>query len=266
MKKILTLCFAVMLMAGFITGCLDDNGSTSLEDQINGWLGKGPAPVSLGTAINYVVLAKTGISNVPPSVITGDIAVSPNNAASLTGFSLAADASNIFSTSVSSQVIGKIYAADYAAPTPANLTLAVSNMEAAYTDAAGRSTPNFTELSGGNIGGSTLAPGLYKWATGISINSDLTLEGGSNDVWIFQVAQGITVANGVRIKLSGGAQAKNIFWQAAGSVAIGTTAHFEGVILAQTTIVLNTGSTMNGRLLAQSAVTLNSATVTESAR
>ena len=263
MKKIFTVCFVVMLMAGFITGCIDDNSSTTAEEQ-NSWSGKGPAPVSLGMANNYVILAKTGISNVPPSIITGDIAVSPNSAASVTGFSLAADVSNTFS--ISSQVIGKIYASDYAAPTSNNLTLAVNNMETAYTDAAGRLTPNFTELSGGNIGGFTLAPGLYKWSTGISINSDLTLDGGANDMWIFQVAQGITLANGVRIKLTGGAQAKNIFWQAAGVVAIGTTAHFEGVILAKTTIILNTGSTMTGRLMAQSDVILKSATVVESAR
>jgi hypothetical protein len=260
MKKIFALCLVLMFMAGLITGCINDSSSTSSEEQP----GKGPAPVSLGTAKNYVVLAKTGISNVPPSVITGDLAVSPYGATSMTGFSLSTDVSYTFSTS--SQVIGRIYAADYAAPTQANLTLAVNNMETAYIDAAGRSAPNFTELGGGNIGGNTLVPGLYKWSTAVSINSDLTLDGGLNDVWIFQVAQGITLANGMRIKLSGGAQAKNIFWQAAGVVSIGTTAHFEGVLLAQTTIILNTGSTMNGRLLAQSDVILKSATVVESAR
>jgi hypothetical protein len=224
---------------------------------------RGPAPVSLGMAGNYVILVKTGVSNVPTSAITGDIGVSPAAATFATGFALTADATNLFSRS--SQVTGKVYASNYAVPTPGNLTTAVSDMGAAYTDAAGRSIPDFTELGAGDISGMTLAPGLYKWGTGVAINTDVTLNGGANDVWIFQVAQDVTEANGARIILAGGAQPQNIFWQVAGGtgVAIGTTAHFEGVILAQKGITLNTGATINGRLLAQSAVTLDSNIVSE---
>ena len=223
----------------------------------------GPAPVTLGTAGNFAVLAKSGISTVPTSVVTGDIGVSPITATALTGFALTLDSTGTFSTST--QVVGKAYAADYTSPTPTNLTTAVGNMEAAYADAAGRTTPDFTELGSGNISGLVLVPGLYKWGTGVSISTDVTLNGGPNDVWIFQIAGGITQASGIRVLLAGGALAKNIFWQSAGVVALNTTAHLEGIVLSQTGITLATGATVNGRLLAQTAVTLDASTVTQPA-
>lgn len=214
--------------------------------------------VNLGMAGDFVILAKTGISSVPNSVITGNIGVSPIDSTGLTGFSLTADATNQFSTST--QITGKAYAANYTSPTPSNLTTAVSNMETAYTDAAGRAV-NFTELYSGDISGKTLTAGVYKWGTGVLINSDVTLNGGANDVWIFQIGEGITQANATKIILTGGAQAKNIFWQTAETVSIGTGAHFEGIILSQTNITLGTNASINGRLLAQTAVTLDASTV-----
>jgi len=220
------------------------------------------APVNLGAAGNYVILAQSGISTVPTSAITGDIAVSPAAATFITGFGLTADASNVFSTSP--QVTGQVFAADYAVPTPSNLTTAVSDMGTAYTDAAGRA-PGVTELNAGEIGGLTLVPGVYKWSSGLSISLDVTLSGGATDVWIFQIAGGLTVASGKSVILSGGALPKNIFWQVADVVALDTTAHFEGVVLAQTAITLATGATVNGRLLAQTAVTLDQSTVVQPA-
>jgi Ice-binding-like len=220
------------------------------------------APVDLGTSGNYVILAKSGISTVPPSAVTGDLGVSPIDSTAITGFSLILDGTDQFSTS--SQVIGKIYAADYASPTPANLTTAVSDMQTAYTDAAGRTLPDHTELGSGNIGGMTLAPGLYKWGTDVTIPTDVTLSGGANDVWIFQIAGNLTIAGATSVNLSGGAEAGNIFWQVAGGVGVdlGTTSHFEGIILSQAGINLQTGASINGRLLAQTAVTLDANTVT----
>ena len=215
-------------------------------------------PVNLGMAGDYAILAKTGISSVPASKITGDIGVSPNKAVGITGFDLIADSTNVFSTST--QVDGKVYASDYTAPTESNLTTAVSNMETAYTDAAGRAA-GYTELHSGDISGKTLVPGVYKWGTEVLINSDVTLDGGPNDVWIFQIAKGITQASNTKIILKGGAKAENIFWQAANTVSIGTGAHFEGTILSMTNIALNTNASINGRLLAQTAVTLNQSTV-----
>jgi hypothetical protein len=225
---------------------------------------RGPAVVGLGTAGNFAVLAKTAISTVPSSSITGDIAVSPAAATYLTGFSLVADATNVFSTSP--QIVGKAYAANYAVPSPSNLTTAVSNMESAYSDAAGRSTPDFLELGTGNIGGKTLVPGLYKWTSTVTVPADVVLSGGANDVWIFQTTGDLTVSAGKRITLSGGAQAKNIFWQVAGKATFGATSHFEGIVLSKTAITLQTGATMNGRALAQTEVALQQATLTQPAR
>ena len=218
------------------------------------------APVNLGTSGNFVILAKSGISTVPTSAITGDIGVSPIHSTAITGFSLNLTAGSAFATSP--QVTGKVYAPDYAAPTSANLTTAVGDMQTAYTDAAGRTIPDFTELGAGQIGGLTLVPGLYKWGTDVLISSDVTLSGGPNDVWIFQIAGKITQASGTKIFLAGGAMAKNVFWQAFGDIALGTTSHFEGIIIAQTSISLATGASINGRLLAQTAVTLESNSVT----
>ena len=216
----------------------------------------GPAPVNLGSATSFVVLTKTGITNVPTSDITGDLGTSPIASTAITGFSLIADSTNTFSRS--SQVTGKIYAANYASPTPGDLTVAIGNMQTAYTDAAGRSLPDFTELYAGNLSGRTLVPGLYKWSSGVLITTDVTLAGPSDAVWIFQIAGNLTMGSGAKMLLSGGAQAKNIFWQVGGGVGveIGTTAHVEGTILAAKAIHFRTGASLNGRALAQTAVTL----------
>jgi hypothetical protein len=166
------------------------------------------------------------------------------------------DPSNAFSTST--LVGGRVFAADYAARTHDFLTRTVFDMETAYTDAAGRTLPDFTELGAGNIGGMTLAPGLYKWGTGVSIPANgVTLSGGATDVWIFQIAQDLSVGSAAVVTLSGGAQASRVFWQVAGQATLGTTCAFKGVILCQTQVVLNTGATLNGRALAQTAVTLD---------
>jgi len=221
--------------------------------------GVSTSPVNLGTAGNYAILAQTQISTVPPSAITGNIAVSPAAATFITGFSLTLDGTGTFSTSP--QITGRAYAADYTSPTPSNLTTAIGDMGIAFTDAAGR-PPDVTELGAGNIGGMTLAPGVYRWGTGLLIPADVQLNGGANDVWIFEIAQDLTVANGVNVSLAGGALPRNVFWQVSGLIQLGTTVHMEGIMLSQTAITLGTGATVNGRLLAQSAVSLDSSTVT----
>jgi hypothetical protein len=219
-------------------------------------------PVGLGASGNYAILAKSGISTVPTSAVSGNMGVSPIDSTAITGFSLLLDSTTQFSTSP--QVVGKIYASDYSGPTSANLTTAVSDMETAFADAAGRTLPNHTELGSGNIGGLTLSPGLYKWGTGVTIPTDVTLTGGSNEVWVFQIAGDLTIANGQKVVLSGGAQARNIFWQVSGGSGadFGTSSHFEGILLTSKAINLRTGTSVNGRLLAQTAVTLDSASVT----
>jgi hypothetical protein len=218
------------------------------------------SPLSLGASGTYAILAKSGVSTVPTSAVTGNIGISPAAATAITGFSLTADATNVFSTSP--QVTGKVYASDFTLPTPANLTTAVADMQLAFTDAAGRA-PGVTELGAGNVGGMTLAPGVYKWGTGLLIPSDVTLTGGATAVWIFQVAQDLTIDSGAKILLAGGAMAKNVFWQVAGMVDVGTTAHVEGVVLSQTAITLRTGASVNGRLLAQTAVNIDGSVVVQ---
>jgi len=221
----------------------------------------GPTPVDLRTAGSFAILTETGITTTGTTTVVGDMGVSPITATAMTGFGLIADSTNTFSTS--SLVTEKIYAADYAPPTPTKMTTAISDMETAFTDAAGRKSPNFTELGGGDISGRTLLPGLYKWGTGVLItNAGITLAGGPNDVWIFQIAGDLIVNNAAKFNLVGGAQAKNIFWQVSGKATLGTTADVKGIILSQTLISMNTGATLSGRALAQTAVTLIANTIT----
>jgi hypothetical protein len=222
-------------------------------------------PIDLGSAGNFAILAKSGISTTTGTHVTGDMGVSPIGSTAITGFSLIIDSSGTFSTSA--QVTGKIYASDYSTPTPSTLSTAVGDMQTAYNDAAGRTLPDYTELGAGDISGMTLAPGLYKWGTDVSIYTDVTLAGGPEDVWIFQIAGNLTMASAKSVILSGGAQAANIFWQVAGGTGavIGTTAHIEGIILTQAAISMQTGASMNSRLYAQTAVTLESNAVTEPA-
>jgi hypothetical protein len=209
--------------------------------------------VDLGTAGNYVLLSKAGISTTGTTKVTGSIAVSPIAASAITGFGLVLDKSRTFSTST--LVTGRVYAANYAAPTPSVLTTAVEDMQTAYTNAAGRAA-DVTGLGAGNIGGLTLAPGVYKWGTGVTIPTNVTLSGGKNDVWIFQIAGTLSISSAKQVILEGGAQAKNVFWQVAGATTLGTNSTFNGTILDKTNIALRTGAVLNGRALAQTAITL----------
>jgi len=211
------------------------------------------AVVDLGASGNYVILAKTAITNVPTSAITGDMGISPAAASYITGFAIV----KATGYATSAQVTGKIYAADMAAPTGINLTTAVNNMLTAYTDAAGRPFPDFSELGTGNIGGKTLAPGLYKWTNSVTMPSNVTIAGSATDVWIFQIAGNLNMSTSVLITLTGGALAKNIFWQVAGTVTLGASSHFEGIILSKTAITFQTGASINGRALAQTLVALD---------
>jgi Ice-binding-like len=259
-KRLLLPAIAALLVV-LTGGCKKDlttnepNGMSSSHpsNTSSATLGTLQAGVNLGLAGNFAILTKSGITNVPNSVITGDIGTSPITGAAITGVTCP-------------QVIGAIYTVNDAGPSckvinPSMLTTAVLDMQAAYTDAAGRTNPNSTELGAGNIGGRTFTPGLYKWSSTVIIPTDVTISGGPDDVWIFQIAQTLNMASGVKITLSGGAQAKNIYWAIAGATTFGTTSHFEGIILAATNIAMQTGATMNGKLLAQTAVTLQMNTI-----
>jgi hypothetical protein len=225
-------------------------------------------PVLLGTAGDYTILTKSGISTVPDSVITGDVGVSPIAATAITGFSLTMDAGGEYWTST--QVVGKAFAANNAAPIPAHLTTAVSNMETAYTDAAGRPfAADRLNLGLGILGGegpggdidSPLTPGVYTFRTDVNITNDIWFEGDDTDVFIIQMTGNLEQVGGTRVHLKGGALAKNIFWQAAGHVIVGLGAHLEGILLVKTDVLFETGSSLTGRVLAQTACVLQSTTI-----
>jgi Ice-binding-like len=260
MNLIKALPITALLLVGLIGGCKkDEDPNLSAGISPAGKSAQKPVVVALkvvnlGVAGNFAILSKSGITDVYKSTITGDIGSSP-----ITGAAILVTCT---------EVAGTIYSVNAAGPlpcrvtNPSRLTTAVGDMQTAYTDAAGRTKPDFVNLGAGNIGGKTLTPGLYKWTTSVVIPTNVTISGSSTDVWIFQVAGTLKMSSAMKITLSGGALAKNIFWQVAGAVTLGTTSHFEGIILGQTGINLQTGASINGRTLAQTAVTLQKSTVT----
>jgi len=233
------------------------------------------APVDLKTAEDFAILAKSGISTVPASVITGDIGVSPIAASFMTGFSEIMDQdSKTFSTA--SQITGKAYAADYVSPTPSKMTTAISDMETAYTDVAGRSVVDAAkqDVGAGLISGETFTAGVYNWGSDVMFSSDIYIKGCSDDIFIFQATGNVVAGSGTQVTLVPGGsrhgcdkpKASNIFWQVAGSVDAGTTSHLEGVFLAKTKAVFKTKSSLNGRILTQTACTLDQTTVVQPAK
>jgi len=216
--------------------------------------------IELGTASNFVILARQGISTTGTTMIHGDVGLSPGVEKALVGFSTVIDSTNRHSKSVF--VDGKICTADYAAPTPAGLSQAVLDMEAAYKAAVARDSVDSTDLGSGNVDGLTLKAGLYTWGTDLKVANGVTLDGGPDAIWVFKVAKGLNVGNGAVISLTGGAQAKNVFWQVEGKASLGTKSDFKGIVICKGDIELAKGSIFNGRLLSQGSVKLDAATVT----
>jgi hypothetical protein len=216
------------------------------------------SPVNLGTAGNFIILSETGITDVPPSSIVGNIGTSP-----ITGAAIHVSCA---------EVTGTISSVDAAGPAPCSLVVpgtlatAINDMTTAYTNAAGVTTPDFINLGAGNITGLTLLPGLYKWGTDVLVSAPgVTLSGGPSAVWIFQIAGDLNLANGAQVTLAGGAQASNIFWQVGASnfgATLGTTSVMYGNILSAKQVIMKTGASLNGRALAQTQVTLESNSVT----
>ncbi|MFA6783294.1 MAG: ice-binding family protein [Sphaerochaeta sp.] len=246
----------------------DYAGATMLEDKVwtfttasNVLAGIGPALINLRTASDFAILAKSGITTTGETSITGDIGVSPQSLVDMTGFSETLSLDGTSATSI--YVTGKIYASDMQAPTPSKLTAAISDVEAAYVEAAGRADYAVVSgTAGGIIGGLTFVPGIYKWDSVVTMATDITLQGGVNDVWIFQISGDLTVSSGAKVVLVDGAQAKNIFWQVAEIVTLGSGAHFEGIVMSMTQIIMDTGATVHGKLMAQTQVILGAAAVT----
>jgi hypothetical protein len=249
------LSFAPACLPTVIESADDSTGTDGSDSESNP--GEG---VELGAAGEFAILAMREISTKTPSVITGDVGLSPASAMYVTGFSMMMHETSEFATSP--EVHGSIYCADHAPPTPSELSTAVEDMQLAFDDAAGRPAET-TDLGAGNIGGLTLAPGVYRWGTDVSIPTDVMLEGSATDVWIFQIAQDLSMGTDAKVVLSGGATAENVYWQVGGLVDIGTMAHCVGIVLTKTSATLRSGASIDGRLLAQTAVALESSTVVE---
>lgn len=249
-----SLCFGALLLVASLSGCGGDGDGSSSA-----------GPVNLGSAANYAVLAKTGVASVPPSVVTGNVGLSPAARDFLTGWSETADVTDTYATSAQVTPPAKLYAANYVGgTTTSDLGIAVLNMGTAYTDAAGRTATSAatTNIGAGTLTSLTLAPGVYEWGSAVNIPTDLTLNGSSTDVWIFKIAGTLTMAAAKNVILSGGALPQNVFWQVADVVTIGANTHFAGIILGQTAITFGNLSSINGRLLAQTAINLDATTVT----
>jgi hypothetical protein len=247
-----------MMVSNRIFGVVLVSLLVSLGTLIPG-IGFAASSIDFGGAENFTLLAKSGISATGTVAISGDVGVSPSGASSFVGFLPILDASNEFASSA--LVGGKLYAADYTTPT--KITKATIDMETAYNDASSRSFPAATGRANGEIGGLTFTPGLYKWNTAINILSDITLSGGAEDVWIFQIGENLNVASQVKIFLTDGALSKNIFWQVSGQTTLGADSVFNGNILSKTSIVFNTGAVLNGRAFSQAAILLNSNVITK---
>jgi hypothetical protein len=251
-----------------VRGAQRELGQGALQTET---LPPGEPAVILGLAGEYAILSKSGISTVPQSVVAGNIAVSPIAATAMTGFSLTLDSTAQFSTSV--QVIGQAHAASFGGAVATRLTTAVSNMEAAYTDAAGRLNPTAARINpeGGVLGvvagteASPLTPGVYTFDGNVLLSNDIYFEGTdtATDIFIIQMAGNLLQNPNLRVHLKKGALAKNIFWQVAGNVKVMAGSHMEGILLVKTDVLFMTGSSLNGRVLAQTAVNLQVATITE---
>jgi cell division septation protein DedD len=198
--------------------------------------------VELGTATPFAVLAGTTVTNTGPSIISGDLGVSPGSA--VTGFP------------PGTVINGAIHAADAVA------LLAQTDLTTAYNDAAGR-TP--VTVVSADLGGQTLFPGVYQAASSMGLTGTVTLDaqGDPNAVFIFQAGSTLTTASASTVSLINGAQACHVFWQVGSSATLGTGTTFVGSILALTSVSVTTGSTVAGRVLARNgAVTLDTNTIT----
>ena len=253
------------LLATMLAGCGSGGGGTSLDGTHQGpgatptaaglgtgvgGLGRGPAPLDLGMAANFSILSVNALTNQPSSVVTGDVGLTKVSGSQI-GLSC-------------TEVAGTIYSRDRNGPRCritdlARLIQGETDADNAFLDAGGRA-PDYRELGAGNMSSYNLGPATYHWTTGVQISANITLTGGPSDVWIFQIAQGLTIDPGVQIVLKGGALPQNIFWAPTFNVAIGAGSQFKGVLLPAAAIVVGNGATINGKLLA-AEVHLNQNTV-----
>jgi hypothetical protein len=229
--------------------------------------------VDLGTAGNYAILTKAGITTTLVTDITGDIAVSPIGGTAMTGFVTTTTGAAF---EESPFVTGSMFASNYAVPTPSTLTVAVLNMQTAYTDAASRPNADGARinLGAGSLGGvlpggpdAPLTTGVYTFGTDVLLKGDIHFQGGRDDVFIIQTSGSVVQSGGYKVILdttaAGTPQAENIFWQVAGLVKVEASAHMKGILLVATAVNFITSASLEGRVLAQTACTLQGNKITE---
>jgi len=263
-----------LLLTAFVAGCGggDDSGGSAPGPSAAGAVCTGTAAdcVALGTdGGTFVILSTAGITNTGShtTAITGNIGTSPITAAAM---------NDVFCSEITGTMYGvnAAYVGDgvdvtcFAGGPPPNANKdlvdnAVLDATAAFgfADAKVPGVGNTDLGAAGDITGLNLAPGVYNWTTGVGITGNVTLTGTASDVWVLQIAGGLTAGNGSTVTLVG-ALPQNVFWRTAGVAALGTTAAFKGVILSDSSITLATGATVDGRLYAASGVTLDANTVT----
>jgi hypothetical protein len=220
-----------------------------------------PVDVFLGTADNYRILTKAGISS-DDSDITGNIGVSPIAATAMTGFGLQLDPAGQFSTTP--QISGHAHAASYGGVIATVLTTAVSDMEIAYTNIAGRARGVGPRLNlgagllGGVFGGpnDALTSGVYTFDTSVTISGDIHFSGGANSIFIIQIAGDLLLKKNVEVTMDTDVRAENIFWQVAGQADVKAGAKMKGILLVKTAVTFEAGSTLSGRVLTQTRCNL----------
>jgi len=255
--------FTALVLAGLLAGCGGDDG--------NGVLPVPPTPpgsaagavctagadcVDLLTAGEFAILAQTAISNTPTSAITGDVGLPAG--ASITGLGCT-------EVSVGRVIDGDAGFTDAACLTTdgTRITQAVADSIIAFGDANTRAVDfpgNGVSITTADCAGAV--PGVYGFPGATEITQNCTLTGTATDVWIFQITGTFSQTAGTTVTLAGGALPQNVFWQTDANVVLGAGAHLEGIVLAATTIVPDTGASVNGRLIAGTAVTLDGNTVT----
>ena len=238
-------------IAGGVNGVKDLAGNALVNDKVwtfttNAQLAQ--APVNLGSAAAFAVMATTAISSIDPTVINGDVGLDPGTSQGIPA----------------GDVNGSIHVGDQA------IVDAQADLLSAYNDAVSRSLTSVALA--GNMGGLTFTPGLYTNSSSVSISgsgpgNNVTLDalGNPNAIFIFKMGSTLTTGPGAQVILAGGAKAGNVFWQVGSSATLDTTTIFKGNLLAAVSITVDSGSAVEGRLLAGSnssgAVTINQSVV-----
>jgi hypothetical protein len=213
-------------------------------------LGSGPAPLDLGTSANFVILSVNALTNQPPSSVIGNIGLTKASGSQI----------GLSCSEVSGQIVTRDSTRLACGVTDgAGLAQAEVDADNAYLDALARA-PDYSELGDGDIGGLNLGPATYVWSTDVTIPSNVILTGGPNDVWIFQLKQGLDVSPGVQVILKGGASAQNVYWVPYAEVQLREGSQMRGILLPAARVVMGTGASVNGKLLA-AAVQLDHNTV-----